>query len=135
MLKWIKNINILKCITIITSLISIAIGIGLNHLTIPKSRLIFIISEFLTEWRHFSNWFKKLWIYYIFLMDFCCARVWIIDNLTSISNRSSTFKVQSLILKQGRIKIMRWIKKVCKDLMCVAEGAFGVLLLTVEETE
>lgn len=30
---------------------------------------------------------------------------------------------------------MRWIKKVCKDLMCVAEGAFGVLLLTVEETE
>ena len=30
-----------------TSLISIAIGIGLNYLPISKSRLIFIISEFL----------------------------------------------------------------------------------------
>ena len=31
-----------------TSLISIAIGVGLNYLSIFKSRLIFIISEFLT---------------------------------------------------------------------------------------
>jgi hypothetical protein len=31
-----------------TSLISIAIGIGLNYLPISRSRLIFIISEFLT---------------------------------------------------------------------------------------
>ena len=30
------------------SLIGIAIGIGLNYLPISKSRLIFIISEFLT---------------------------------------------------------------------------------------
>ena len=31
-----------------TSLISIAIGVGLNYLPISKSRLILIISEFLT---------------------------------------------------------------------------------------
>ena len=31
-----------------TALISIAIGIGLNYLPISKSRLIFIVSEFIT---------------------------------------------------------------------------------------
>lgn len=30
------------------SLISIAVGVGLNYLPISKSRLIFIVSEFLT---------------------------------------------------------------------------------------
>ena len=31
-----------------TSLLSIAIGIGLNYFPISKSRLIFILSEFIT---------------------------------------------------------------------------------------
>ena len=31
-----------------SALISIAIGVGLNYLPISKSRLIFIVSEFLT---------------------------------------------------------------------------------------
>ena len=31
-----------------TSLISIAIGVGLNYLPVSKNRLIFIISKFLT---------------------------------------------------------------------------------------
>ncbi len=31
-----------------TSLISVVIGVGLNHLPISKSRLLFLVSEFLT---------------------------------------------------------------------------------------